>query len=128
MDAPSVSQKRVTDLLVRWSDGDDAALAELVPLVSAPIRSQLDKRLLEIDVGYLNFAPRCKKNCSAAHEQGLLSRRPEGEEFRASEAGGKNAQEASVRGVLQDIAVRNRICLGYKEIARAVKGQATRKS
>ena len=27
MDAPSVSQKRVTDLLVRWSDGDDAALA-----------------------------------------------------------------------------------------------------
>ena len=37
--------------LVRWSDGDDAALAELVPLVSAPIRSRLDKRFLGIDVG-----------------------------------------------------------------------------
>jgi hypothetical protein len=34
---------------------------ELVPLVSAPIRLQLDKTLLGIDVGYLNFAPRCKK-------------------------------------------------------------------
>src|SRR5215472_5810148 len=32
MDAPSVSQQRVTDLLTRWSDGDDAALAELTPL------------------------------------------------------------------------------------------------
>jgi hypothetical protein len=61
MDAPSVSQERVTDLLVRWSDGDDAAIAELVPLVSAPIRWRLDKRFLGIDVGYLNFAPRCKK-------------------------------------------------------------------
>src|SRR2546423_1180025 len=27
MGAPSVSQERVTDLLVRWSDGDHAALA-----------------------------------------------------------------------------------------------------
>src|SRR5438105_5888182 len=33
MDAPSVSQQRVTELLVRWSQGDDAALAELTPLV-----------------------------------------------------------------------------------------------
>ena len=33
MDTPSVSQQRVTDLLTRWSDGDDAALAELTPLV-----------------------------------------------------------------------------------------------
>src|SRR6266436_2179757 len=33
MDAPSVSQQRVTDLLSRWSQGDDAALAELTPLV-----------------------------------------------------------------------------------------------
>jgi len=33
MDAPSVSQQRVTNLLTRWSDGDDAALAELTPLV-----------------------------------------------------------------------------------------------
>ena len=95
MDVPSVSQERVTDLLVRWSDGDDAALAQLVPLVSAPIRSRLDKRLLEIDVDYLNFAPRCKKKRSAAHEQGLLSRGPEGEELRAEEAGGKNFRHAS---------------------------------
>ena len=94
MDAPSVSLERVTDLLVRWSDGDDAAHAELVPLVSAPIRSQLDKRLLEIDVDYLNFAPRCKNDCSAAQLR-ELSRRPEGEELRAKEAGGKNFRHAS---------------------------------
>jgi hypothetical protein len=46
---------------VRWSDGDDAALAELVPLGSAPISSRLDKKFLGIDVGHLNFAPRCEK-------------------------------------------------------------------
>jgi RNA polymerase sigma-70 factor (ECF subfamily) len=33
MDAPPVSQQKVTDLLTRWSDGDDAALAELTPLI-----------------------------------------------------------------------------------------------
>src|SRR5881409_2301062 len=33
MDASSVSQQRVTELLTRWSQGDDAALAELTPLV-----------------------------------------------------------------------------------------------
>lgn len=33
MDMPSVSQQRLTDLLVRWSNGDTAALAELTPLV-----------------------------------------------------------------------------------------------
>jgi RNA polymerase sigma-70 factor (ECF subfamily) len=33
MDAPSVSQQRVTDLLVQWSRGDAVALAELTPLV-----------------------------------------------------------------------------------------------
>src|SRR6187200_561879 len=38
MDAPSVSQQRVTDLLTRWSDGDDAALAELTPLVYQELR------------------------------------------------------------------------------------------
>jgi RNA polymerase sigma factor (TIGR02999 family) len=38
MDAPSVSQQRVTDLLVRWSHGDDAALAELTPLVYEELR------------------------------------------------------------------------------------------
>ena len=39
MDAPpSVSQQRVTDLLVRWSHGDDAALPELTPLVYEELR------------------------------------------------------------------------------------------
>ena len=38
MDAPSVSQRRVTDLLARWSDGDDAALMELTPLVYDELR------------------------------------------------------------------------------------------
>jgi RNA polymerase sigma-70 factor (ECF subfamily) len=38
MDAPSVSQQRVADLLTRWSDGDDAALAELTPLIYEELR------------------------------------------------------------------------------------------
>jgi RNA polymerase sigma factor (TIGR02999 family) len=38
MDVPSVSQQRVTDLLVQWSHGDDAALAELTPLVYEELR------------------------------------------------------------------------------------------
>jgi RNA polymerase sigma factor (TIGR02999 family) len=38
MDTPSVSQQRVTDLLVRWSDGDDDALAELTPVVYEELR------------------------------------------------------------------------------------------
>src|SRR5216117_594640 len=38
MDAPSVSQQRVTELLVQWSHGDDAALAELTPLVYEELR------------------------------------------------------------------------------------------
>jgi RNA polymerase sigma factor (TIGR02999 family) len=38
MDAASVSQQRVTDLLTRWSNGDDAALAELTPLVHEELR------------------------------------------------------------------------------------------
>jgi RNA polymerase sigma factor (TIGR02999 family) len=33
MDAPSVSQQRVTELLAQWSHGDNAALVELTPLV-----------------------------------------------------------------------------------------------
>lgn len=116
MVVPSVSQERVTDLPVRWSDGDDAALAELVPLVSAPIRSRLDKRFLESDVGYLNLRRVAKRDCTAA-QLPELSRGPEGEEFRAAEAGGKNGRRPSARRELQDIAVRDRICLGYKEIA-----------
>src|SRR5499433_480583 len=38
MDTPSVSQQRVTQLLTRWSDGDDGALAELTPLVYDELR------------------------------------------------------------------------------------------
>jgi len=38
MDTPSASQQRVTELLVRWSCGDDAALAELTPLVYEELR------------------------------------------------------------------------------------------
>ena len=38
MDVPSVSRHEVTDLLTRWSGGDDAALAELTPLVYEELR------------------------------------------------------------------------------------------
>src|SRR6476619_7318103 len=38
MDTPSVSQQKVTELLTRWSEGDDAALAELTPLVYEELR------------------------------------------------------------------------------------------
>src|SRR5206468_12031136 len=38
MDVSAVSQQRVTELLTRWSNGDDAALAELTPLVYEELR------------------------------------------------------------------------------------------
>src|ERR1041385_6095868 len=38
MDTPSVSQQRVTELLAGWSHGDNAALAELTPLVYEELR------------------------------------------------------------------------------------------
>ena len=38
MDTPSVSQQRVTDLLMQLSHGDNAALAELTPLVYEELR------------------------------------------------------------------------------------------
>jgi RNA polymerase sigma-70 factor (ECF subfamily) len=38
MDTPPVSQERVTALLVQWSHGDEAALAELTPLVYDELR------------------------------------------------------------------------------------------
>ena len=38
MDEPSVSRHRVTQLLEHWSHGDDAALAELTPLVYEDLR------------------------------------------------------------------------------------------
>src|ERR1051325_1157525 len=38
MDTSSVSQQRVTELLMRWSQGDNPALAELTPLVYDELR------------------------------------------------------------------------------------------
>jgi len=38
MDTPSASPQRVTELLAHWSHGDDAALAELTPLVYEELR------------------------------------------------------------------------------------------
>ena len=38
MDAGSASQQRVTELLAQWSHGDEAALAELTPLVYEELR------------------------------------------------------------------------------------------
>jgi RNA polymerase sigma-70 factor (ECF subfamily) len=38
MDGPAVSQQEVTDLLVRWSHGDDDALAALTPVVYEELR------------------------------------------------------------------------------------------
>jgi RNA polymerase sigma factor (TIGR02999 family) len=38
MDAPAVSQQRVTELLGKWSKGDDSALAELTPLIYEELR------------------------------------------------------------------------------------------
>jgi RNA polymerase sigma-70 factor, ECF subfamily len=38
MDTPSDSKQRVTELLEQWSQGDDAALAELTPLVYEELR------------------------------------------------------------------------------------------
>ena len=38
MDEPSVSPHRVTQLLEQWSHGDDAALAELTPLIYEELR------------------------------------------------------------------------------------------
>ena len=38
MDAPSVSQQKVTELLLQWGEGKDAALAELTPLVYEELR------------------------------------------------------------------------------------------
>jgi len=45
MDAPSVSQQRVTELLVQWSHGDDSALAELTPLVYEELRRVAHRHL-----------------------------------------------------------------------------------
>src|SRR5215831_18349517 len=38
MDSSSAPQQRLTELLARWSNGDNAALAELTPLVYEELR------------------------------------------------------------------------------------------
>ena len=38
MDSPSISPHRVTQLLAHWSEGDEAALGELTPLVYEELR------------------------------------------------------------------------------------------
>jgi RNA polymerase sigma factor (TIGR02999 family) len=38
MDTPAVSQQRLTELLGKWSQGDQAALAELTPLIYEELR------------------------------------------------------------------------------------------
>ena len=38
MDSPSVSAQKVTQLLAEWSQGNDAALTELTPLVYEDLR------------------------------------------------------------------------------------------
>ncbi len=45
MDAASLSQRTVTELLVRWNRGDDAALAELTPLVYEELRRVAHRHL-----------------------------------------------------------------------------------
>jgi RNA polymerase sigma-70 factor (ECF subfamily) len=45
MDAPSVSQQRVTELLAQWSQGDNAALVELTPLVYEELRRVAHRHL-----------------------------------------------------------------------------------
>jgi RNA polymerase sigma-70 factor, ECF subfamily len=46
MDAPAVSQQRVTELLARWSQGDDAALAELTPVVYGELRRLAHRQMV----------------------------------------------------------------------------------
>jgi RNA polymerase sigma factor (TIGR02999 family) len=45
MDARQASQQRVTELLTQWSQGDDAALAELTPLVYEELRRLAHHRM-----------------------------------------------------------------------------------
>jgi len=45
MDLPSLSQQKVTELLVQWSQGDDAALAELTPMVYDELRRVAHRHL-----------------------------------------------------------------------------------
>src|SRR5437868_7353234 len=87
MDAPSVSQQRVTELLTRWSQGNDAALAELTPLVYGELRrlahrhmgGQRPDHTLQttalVNEAYLRLADQTKPNWqSRAHFFAVASR------------------------------------------------------
>src|SRR5436190_10922664 len=52
MDAPSVSPHRVTQLLEEWSQGDDAALAELMPLVYEELRRLAHRQMAAERTGH----------------------------------------------------------------------------
>ena len=52
MDAPSVSPHRVTQLLEKWSQGDDAALAELMPLVYEELRHLAHRQMAAERTGH----------------------------------------------------------------------------
>jgi RNA polymerase sigma factor (TIGR02999 family) len=52
MDTPSVSQQRVTELLIQWSHGDNAALAELTPLVYQELRGVAHHHLSRQNPGH----------------------------------------------------------------------------
>jgi RNA polymerase sigma factor (TIGR02999 family) len=45
MDAPGVSQQRVTEFLEKWSQGNQAALAELTPLVYEELRQLAHRQM-----------------------------------------------------------------------------------
>ena len=47
MNTPSVSQQRVTELLAEWSHGDNAALAELTPLVYDELRKLAAQKMAQ---------------------------------------------------------------------------------
>jgi RNA polymerase sigma factor (TIGR02999 family) len=52
MDTPSVSPQKVTELLAHWSHGDDAALAELTPLVYKELQRLAHRHMSEERPGH----------------------------------------------------------------------------
>jgi RNA polymerase sigma-70 factor (ECF subfamily) len=80
MDEPSVSRHRVTQLLEQWSQGDDAALAALTPLVYEELRRLAHRQMggerpdhtlqttALVNEAYLRLADQAKLNLqSRAH-------------------------------------------------------------
>jgi ECF sigma factor len=85
VDEPSVSQHRVTQLLEQWSHGDDAALAELTPLVYDELR-RLAHRHMEgerpdhtlqttalINEAYLRLADQTTSSCFRRERRGAIA-------------------------------------------------------